>query len=216
MRNYFVRLTQDFFRGRVSRPQTSSLTLRLAPDAVSRGSSLERQVLAPSRSLQTTQTSSLILRFLVVLGSLVVLGALVFIAWPLPSALMDLDGRLSLRVLDREGELLREIPSRREVRSVSLPLDAPIPGVLRDAFIASEDRRFEWHPGVDPVAVARAAAGNLRSGRVVSGASTIPQQLARLLVPRRRTLAGKLQEALWALRLSAHLPREDILRAYLD
>src|SRR5262249_17950935 len=87
------------------------------------------------------QTSSLILRFLVVLGSPVVLGMLVFVAWPLPPALLELDGRLSLRVLDREGELLREIPSSQEVRSVSLPVDAPIPGVLRDAFIASEDRR---------------------------------------------------------------------------
>jgi penicillin-binding protein 1C len=141
---------------------------------------------------------------------------LVFVAWPLPPALLEQDGRLSLRVLDREGELLREIPSRHEVRSVPLPRDAPIPGVLRDAFIASEDRRFEWHPGVDPLAIGRAAASNLRSGRVVSGASTIPQQLARLLVPRRRTLGGKVQEGLWALRLSAHLSREEILRAYLD
>src|SRR5689334_14564714 len=98
--------------------------------------------------------------------------------------------------------------------SASSPRGAP--PVLRDAFIASEDRRFEWHPGIDPVAMVRAALSNLRAGRVVSGASTLTQQLARLLVPRRRTLAGKAQEALWALRLSAHLPREEILRAYLD
>ena len=88
-----------------------------------------------------------------------------------------------------------------------------MPAALRDAFIASEDRRFEWHPGVDPLAILRAAATNLRAGRVVSGASTLTQQLARLLVPRRRTIAGKAQEALWALRLTAHLSREDILRA---
>ena len=91
-----------------------------------------------------------------------------------------------------------------------------MPQALRDAFIASEDRRFEWHPGVDPLAMARAASSNVKSGRVVSGASTLTQQLARLLVPRRRTLAGKAHEALWALRLTAHLSREDILRAYLD
>src|SRR5215469_12268413 len=130
MRKYFDRLTQSF-RGRTSRPQTGSPTLRS----------------------------------LLLLGSLVVLGVLVFVTWPLPPALLELDGRLSLRVLDREGELLREIPSREAVRSISLPRDAPIPGVLRDAFIASEDRRFGWHPGVDPLAIARAAAGNLRSGR---------------------------------------------------
>ena len=146
----------------------------------------------------------------------VALGLLTFVAWPLPAGLLDRAGTLSVRVLDRDGQLLREFPSRRDSRSVSLPPDAPVPAVLRDAFIASEDRRFEWHPGVDPLAIARATVSNLQAGRVVSGASTLAQQLARLLVPRRRTLAGKAQEALWALRLSAHLPREDLLRAYLD
>ena len=143
-------------------------------------------------------------------------GCLVFVAWPLPPRLLDADGTLSVRVLDRDGQLLRELPSQRASRSVSLSADAPLPPVVRDAFIASEDRRFEWHPGVDPLAMLRALASNLKSGRVVSGASTLTQQLARLLVPRRRTLAGKGQEALWALRLTAHLPREEILRAYLD
>lgn len=155
-------------------------------------------------------------RAVVVVCGAVALAPLVFVAWPLPAGLLDQDGALSLRVLDREGELLREFPSRRSSRSIALPRDAPVPPVLRDAFIASEDRRFEWHPGVDPLALLRAAASNVRAGRVVSGASTLTQQLARLLVPRRRTLAGKAQEALWALRLSAHLSRAEILRAYLD
>ena len=105
-------------------------------------------------------------------------------------------------MLDRDGELLREIPSRRASRSTSLPADAPVPPALRDAFIASEDRRFEWHPGVDPLAMVRAAASNVKSGRVVSGASTLTQQLARLLVPRRRTLAGK--AARGAVGVAAH------------
>jgi penicillin-binding protein 1C len=108
---------------------------------------------------------------------------LAFVAWPLPPQLLDPDGALSVRLLDRDGHLLREIPSRRASRSNSLPADAPVPATLRDAFIASEDRRFEWHPGVDPLAVLRAAGTNLRAGRVVSGASTLTQQLARLLVP---------------------------------
>ncbi len=155
-------------------------------------------------------------RALVAAVGALVLGCLGFVAGPLPPGLLDPAGTLSVRVLDRDGQLLRELPSRRSSRSISLPTDAPVPAVLRDAFIASEDRRFEWHPGVDPLAIARAAVSNLRAGRVVSGASTLTQQLARLVVPRRRTLAGKAGEALWALRLSAHLSREDILRAYLD
>ncbi|HEY4222852.1 MAG TPA: transglycosylase domain-containing protein, partial [Myxococcota bacterium] len=56
----------------------------------------------------------------------------------------------------------------------------------------------------------------LRAGRVVSGASTITQQLARRLVPRPRTLLGKAQEVLWALRLSAHLDKERVLLEYLN
>ena len=147
---------------------------------------------------------------------LAALAVATFVAWPLPEGLLDPDGQLSLRVTDRSGALLRELPSVQESRSVLLPREAAVPGVLRDAFIASEDRRFEQHPGVDPLAIARAALGNFRSGRAVSGASTLTQQLARMLVPRPRTLAGKAQEALWALRLTAHLGREDILRAYLD
>jgi penicillin-binding protein 1C len=143
-------------------------------------------------------------------------GVFLFVAWPLPKGLLDPEGTLSLRILDRDGALLRELPSRRASRSTSLPVEAPVPSVLRDAFISSEDRRFEWHPGVDPLAMVRATARNLTAGRVVSGASTLTQQLARLLVPRRRTLTGKAREALWALRLTAHLSREDILRAYLD
>ncbi|HZX41829.1 MAG TPA: transglycosylase domain-containing protein, partial [Myxococcaceae bacterium] len=155
-------------------------------------------------------------RTLVVVTGALGLWCFTFVAWPLPPGLLDPAGSLSVRVQDRDGQLLRELPSRRDSRSTSLPTDVPVPPVLRDAFIASEDRRFEWHPGVDPLAITRAAVSNLRAGRVVSGASTLTQQLARLLVPRRRTFGGKAQEALWALRLSVHLSREDILRAYLD
>ncbi|HET9034784.1 MAG TPA: penicillin-binding protein 1C, partial [Myxococcaceae bacterium] len=171
----------------------------------------------PMRRVLQRLTSSPRLRrgLLALLGTGAVV-MLAFVAWPVPPGLLDPDGALSVRVLDRDGHLLREIPSRRASRSISLPADAPVPAALRDAFIASEDRRFEWHPGVDPLAVLRAAGTNLRAGRVVSGASTLTQQLARLLVPRHRTIAGKAQEALWALRLTAHLSREDILRAYLD
>jgi penicillin-binding protein 1C len=64
--------------------------------------------------------------------------------------------------------------------------------------------------------VARAGWQLVSGRRVVSGASTITMQLARQLVPHRRSLAGKAAEALWALRLEAHLEKDEILRAYLD
>jgi penicillin-binding protein 1C len=155
-------------------------------------------------------------RGLVVLGGCVGLAVLTFVAWPLPPELLDAGDTLSVRLTDRDGGLLRELLSRSQDRSRLLPIEHPVPAVLRDAFIASEDRRFEHHPGVDPLAIARALVTNFRQRRVVSGASTLAQQLARTLVPRRRTVFGKAQEALWALRLTAHLPREEVLRRYLD
>lgn len=158
-------------------------------------------------------------------GALAVAAAAVFIAWPLSPEVLDGRASSSLVVLDRAGELLREVRAERDGKSVPLSLagDAGgplgvgvIPPLVRAAFISAEDRRFEEHIGIDVRAMARALRDSLRAGRVVSGASTIPQQLARLVVPRDRTVLGKVTEALWALRLSAHLDKDEILLAYLD
>ncbi len=136
-----------------------------------------------------------------------------FVAWPLPPALLD--AKAAVRVTDRSGLLLRELRPAGAARALPLPPD-PLPRQVVDAFVSVEDRRFWSHPGVDPLAIARTAWANLRARRVTGGASTITQQLARQLVPRPRTLAGKAYEALWALRLSVHRTREEVLRAYLD
>lgn len=141
---------------------------------------------------------------------------LAFIAWPLPEGLLAREAIASLRILDREGGLLRELRSREDGRAVPLPPGEPIPPRIRQAFLAAEDARFDAHPGIDPLAMARAAVQNLREGRIVSGASTLTQQLARRLVPRERTFVGKAQEALWAMRLEFRLPKERILREHLD
>ena len=142
-------------------------------------------------------------------------AALVFIAAPVPESLFLNAPRAAVRFTDRSGGLLTERRAGTAQRRAVLP-DGPIPPHVRAAFIAAEDTRFETHPGVDPLAIARALWADVRSRRVVSGASTITQQLSRLLVPRERSIAGKLREALWALRLTAHEPRERILREYLD
>ncbi len=77
--------------------------------------------------------------------------------------------------------------------------------------MAAEDRRFFTHPGVDLRSVARALWQNTKSGRTVSGASTITQQLARSLMPRRKTFIGKIGEMFSALRLEAGHSKEEIL-----
>ena len=78
-----------------------------------------------------------------------------------------------------------------------------------------EDESFRWHPGVNPLSILRALRQNLRAGRVVSGGSTLTMQVARALRgPRSRTLGAKLAELAWALRLEAHLSKDQILELY--
>lgn len=143
------------------------------------------------------------------------LAAGVFIARPLPDGFFDRRPVIALTFLDRTGRTLREVRSHEDGRSQPLPPDE-LPPRVRDAFLATEDQRFDSHHGIDPLAIVRATAANLRAGRITSGASTITQQLARQLVPRRRTFIGKLGEALWAMRIAAHTPREVVLREYLN
>lgn len=78
-----------------------------------------------------------------------------------------------------------------------------------------EDKRFDSHPGVDVVALARAAWLNVSRGHRVSGGSTITMQLVRVLEPRPRTLPSKVIEVFRALQLELRLPKKDILDAYL-
>jgi penicillin-binding protein 1C len=84
------------------------------------------------------------------------------------------------------------------------------------ALLALEDKRFYWHPGVDPLAVGRAAVTNVLRGRRVSGASTLTLQLVRVLEPRPRTLRSKLIESLRAVQLELRLSKREILAAYLQ
>ncbi len=85
-----------------------------------------------------------------------------------------------------------------------------------EALIELEDRRYFDHPGVDPIAVVRAALSNIASGRVVSGASTITMQVVRMAEPRPRTLRSKVVEVFRALQLEQHYSKEEILDLYLQ
>lgn len=135
--------------------------------------------------------------------------------WPLPPALINPTAQQSLTITDRHGLTLRSTRAgdgslNRWARLADLDPDLP------RAFIAVEDRRFFSHHGIDPRAVGRALRDNLRRGRVVSGASTLTMQLARLLRPIGHGPVDKLVQALWALRLEVHLSKEEILEQYLN
>lgn len=84
------------------------------------------------------------------------------------------------------------------------------------ALLTYEDRWFWHHPGVNPLAILRAAWQDLRGGEIVSGGSTITMQVARLIDPQPRSFAGKLHQAWRALQLEWHLSKREILTLYLN
>ena len=121
----------------------------------------------------------------------------------------------STLVLDREERLLRAFVTADGKWRLPARVDDVDPRYVA-MLLAYEDRRFHAHPGVDPVALARATWQALRSGRVVSGGSTITMQVARLLEPRPRGMAAKLAEIARALQLEARLGKDEILSLYLS
>ena len=84
------------------------------------------------------------------------------------------------------------------------------------ALLSYEDRWFYQHPGVNPLALGRAAWQNLRGGHVVSGGSTLSMQVARLLDPHSRSFGGKLKQLWRTLQLEWHLSKAEILTLYLN
>ncbi|MGD8866319.1 MAG: penicillin-binding protein 1C [Gemmatimonadales bacterium] len=143
------------------------------------------------------------------------LAAGIWIAAPLPAALADPGQVPSLTLQDRNGLPLRTTRASDGSRGGWIALADIDPDIIR-AFLAVEDERFYEHKGVDLHAVARAARDNLRAGTIVSGASTITMQTARLLRSIARSWPGKFQQVLWALRLEAHLDKQSILEIYLN
>jgi penicillin-binding protein 1C len=147
-------------------------------------------------------------------AALLVILALLWLAdrlWPLPMPGDDLarvvlaeDGTPLWRFADADG-VWRYPVSPEQVSPLYL-----------EALLAYEDRWFYQHPGVNPMALARAAWLNLRGGRVVSGGSTLSMQVARLLDPHDRTLAGKLRQLWRTAQLEWHLSKAEILQLYLN
>ncbi len=133
----------------------------------------------------------------------------------LPAALTAPQARTTVLVLDRDGRLLREVAIGSGAAENPVRLSELSPWVV-PALVAAEDSRFFEHPGVDPLSVTRALCQWALSGRVVSGASTLTQQLARTLEPRPRSALGKLSEMALALRIEASLSKTRILEEYLS
>jgi penicillin-binding protein 1C len=121
----------------------------------------------------------------------------------------------SRRLLAADGTLLREVTGTDGTRARWRSL-AELSQWLPAATIAVEDARFHQHGGVDGRAVLRALLQDLRHGEVVSGASTITMQLARLLGHQPRSVRGKLGQAFDALRIERRFDKQVILEQYLN
>lgn len=131
---------------------------------------------------------------------------------PNPMAKRVADRVPVVRVLARDRSVLME----RGQPADYIPFDL-LPKHVVDALVAVEDRRFFSHVGVDVVGLLRAAAANLRAGRLVQGGSTLTQQLAKnLFLTSERSIDRKLDELLLALWLELRLSKQDIVELYLN
>ena len=146
---------------------------------------------------------------------LVVGGVLFYFHRPLSDELFSHRTGTSLKITDRHGTILRETLSLEGGRNTWLTYEN-IPEKVIRAVIETEDKRFFSHPGVDLFALGRAVWQNVLAGEVVSGASTITQQLIKMRFGYPRTLWGKFQEMVMALRLEHTMSKQEILRQYVN
>ncbi len=138
------------------------------------------------------------------------LAALLNFLFPLPPPLP-----YATLVLAQDGAVLDAFLSPDDKWRMKTELDEITPE-LQKAIIYKEDKYFWYHPGFNPIAIARAACMNLLSGHKTSGASTITMQVARLLEPRPRTLSAKFIELGRALQLEWYYSKKEILQLYLN
>lgn len=148
-------------------------------------------------------------------GGIALAGLVFYYALDLPATddLWKASTQAEMRIYADNDKLMAR---RGRKRGTPLRYD-DLPAHLVDAVIATEDRRFFSHLGLDPRGLLRATWQNIRAGRVVQGGSTLTQQLAKnvFLTPE-RSLKRKVQELLLALWLEARFSKQDILALYLN
>ncbi len=132
-----------------------------------------------------------------------------------PPPLPNQSNRQALLIVARDGTPLRAFADDAHVWRHPVTL-AEVSPLYIETLLAYEDRWFSWHPGVNPVALLRAGWQWLWHGRVVSGGSTLTMQVARVLEPMPRSLAGKLFQVIRALQLEWRFSKDEILTLYLN
>lgn len=141
--------------------------------------------------------------------------AIIYFAHDLPSiqGLDDLEKRPAIIIVTQQGD---RIASYGDVYGDYIRYD-DLPQHLIDAVLATEDRRFFYHIGIDPIGIFRAMMVNIQAGKFVQGGSTITQQVAKnLFLSPERTIRRKIQEILLAFWLEANYSKENILAIYVN
>lgn len=129
------------------------------------------------------------------------------------SQLQDFQPTLVSQIVASDGTVIKTFGSFK-YKKVKFE---QIPDNLKKAIIATEDKNFYTHRGFDPVALVRSTISNLMARRVVQGASTITQQLARILfLSSEKTMGRKVKELIIAYRLEKTIPKNEILEMYLN
>ena len=134
---------------------------------------------------------------------------------PFPPELLQPASLVSLRILDRNGYLLREVLSDKEGKSQWVSLENISPNLIL-ATVAAEDSRFYEHWGIDTRAILRAILQNIWAKKVISGASTLTQQVVKNVYHFPRNWFWKLVEIWYALRLEVSLSKDEIIIQYLN
>lgn len=153
-----------------------------------------------------------------IIAALAALAALflLFALSPYPEFKEFRNKERSVRFYDRNGILLQATAVDNGLRREWTDLKK-IPKKVKKAFLKAEDRRFYFHPGIDPISAAAAAIQNASAKRTVRGASTITMQLVKMASPGgQRSMGKKIGEALNALRIEARLSKNKILELYLN
>ena len=131
--------------------------------------------------------------------------------WPLPLRQIE----MARTVIAQDGTPLWRFADRDGIWRYPVTRDQVSPEYI-EALLTYEDRYFYSHPGINPLALMRAAWQDLSSGRIVSGGSTISMQVARLIDPHSRTIGGKLKQIWRTAQLEYHYSKDEILEMYLN
>jgi penicillin-binding protein 1C len=151
--------------------------------------------------------------FMLLLLGILLVRSLPYLA---PIRAADLGQRdQAIEFRDRNNLFLGTLLTRDQEHTAVVPLEK-VSSLFLQAIVAAEDRRFWQHGATDPKAIGRAIVQAVQARRIVSGASTITMQLARMVEPTAATFGGKLKEVWLAWRLAAGMTRSQILQAYVN